>query len=269
MPHDDFSKPLADEVLTDMANNFFGDRVGLEENIRYLYSMADLVRKKEAMIYERAAFLNYLMLTPQAARSIYRASGVDEEIFGVRGDITENVLPTPVPTALTRKGEYIKFVLWGYEALQHECWNYIHGTREGLPEKERPTVDDADYLLLKSMNQLINEEIDRINNRCLPSQVLQTAKTFDPTTRAKEYVTGGGAYYGDECTLNENLAFKHIEFSSLNVREFPEMPSLEKVRDGIIKEVKANYAQNKTRVHDMLGYVRRLSRLAAEKSRQA
>ena len=264
--HDGFSESLADEVLTDMANNFFGDRVGLEENIRQLHNTADLLRKKETMVLERAAFLNYLMLTPQAARSIYRAAGIDTDAFAIKGDVAENALPHDIPSALTRKGEYAKFVLCAYQALENACWNYIGGGRKGLPREQRSKGGDADYRLLKSMNVLINEEIDRINHRCLPSQVLQTAKKFDQTTRAKENITGGGTYYGDECSLNENLAFKHIEFSSLDVKEFPEMPALEEVRDSIVREAKVNYAQNKARVNDMLGYVKGLCRLASTKS---
>jgi hypothetical protein len=265
MSLEDFSESLADEVRTDMANNFFGDRVELEENIRLLYKTADLLREKETKVYEKAAFLNYLMLTPQAARSIYRASGIDTGVFAVEGDVTENALPAFIPSALTRKGEYVKFVLWAYETLENACQNYICGTRTGHPEKRHFEADDADYRLIQNMCTLINEEIDRINHRCLPSQILQIAKKFDPAAQAKEYVTGGGTYYGDECTLNENLAFKHIEFGSLNVKELPELAPVEKVRGIIVKEAKANYAQNKARIHEMLSYVRRRFRSSVEK----
>lgn len=265
MSHDDFSESLADEVLTDMANNFFGDRVQLEENIRLLHKTADLLRKKEAGIYEKAAFLNYLMLTPQAARSIYRASGIDTDVFAVKGDVTEKTLPAYLPSALTKKGEYVKFVLWAYEALEKACQDYACGAREGLPEKRHFEVGDADCRLLKSMCTLINEEIDRINHRCLPSQVLQAAKRFDQAAQAKEHFTGGGTFYGDDCSLNQNLAFKHIEFASLSVKELPVLPPVEEVQNGIVREAKTNYAQNKARIHDMLDHVRRLCRLSADK----
>ena len=205
------------------------------------------------------------MLTPPAARAVYQASGIDADVFAVRGDVSPRVLPACIPAALTRKKEYVKFVLWAYEALEHACRKYIRGSETRRSEKRHFEVGDADYLLVKNMCALINEEIDRINQRCLPSQVLQAAKRFDPEARAKEYVTGGGAYYGDECTLNENLSFKPIDFASLNVREMPEPAPVEKVRDGIVREARTNYAKHKARIHDMLDHVKRLCRSSMEK----
>jgi hypothetical protein len=94
--------------------------------------------------------------------------------------------------------------------------------------------------------------------------VLQTAKSFDPTAQTKEHFTGGGAYYGDQCTLNKNLAFKHIDFSSLHIREIPEPPSLESVQAAITREAKANYAENKARIHHMIDHVKSLCRRSRE-----
>ncbi|MDX9817328.1 MAG: hypothetical protein RBT16_00330 [Desulfococcus multivorans] len=265
MAHEDFSEALADEVLTDMANNFFGDRVQLEEHIKLLHKTADMLRLKEGDVNDKAAFLGYLMVTPQAARSLYEAIGVDAEAFPVKGELIENALPDVVPSALTRKGEYVKWVLWAYEALAVACHNYNHGTLTDRPEKGRIQVDDADYRLLESMCILINEEVDRINSRCLPSQILQAAKRFDQATQAKEHFTGGGTYYGDECSLNRDLAFKHIEFSSLNVKKMPELPDVDAVRNSLIKAAKANYVQNKARINDMMNFIRERCRSAAEK----
>ena len=76
----------------------------------------------------------------------------------------------------------------------------------------------------------------------LPSQVLQAAKRFDQAAQAKEHFTGGGTFYGDDCSLNQNLAFKHIEFASLNVKELPVLPPVEEVQNGIVREAKTNYA---------------------------
>ena len=135
MSHDDFSESLADEVLTDMANNFFGDRVQLEENIRLLHKTADLLRKKEAGIYEKAAFLNYLMLTPQTARSIYRASGIDTDVFAVKGDVTEKTLPAYLPSALTKKGNMSNSYCGHMKPLKRLVKTNACGDREGLPEK--------------------------------------------------------------------------------------------------------------------------------------
>lgn len=264
MSHDDFPESLADEVLTEMAHNFFGERVHLEENIRFLHKTADRLRQKEVRICEKAAFLNYLMLTPQAAQAVYRSLGINPEIFAVKGEVTDGVLPAWIPSALTRKGEYVKFVLWAYDALRRACENYLHGNPSDDRDRPEAASHDADYRLVRSLCTLINEEIDRINHRCLPTQMLQAVKRFDPATLTKEYVTGGGTDYGDQCTLNENMAFKPIEFSSLNIKELPELPPLEKVQAAITREAKANYVQNKARIHDILAHVKRLCRLSRE-----
>ncbi len=248
-----------------MAHNFFGERVQLEESIKFLHQTADRLRGKEARIHEKAAFLNYLMLTPQAAHALYRSIGINPEIFTVTGGVTDCALPAWTPSALTRKGEYAKFVLWAYDALRRACENYLHGNPSADRDDRPETAShDADYRLVKSLCTLINQEIDRINRRCLPTQVLQAVKRFDPATQTKEYVTGGGTDYGDHCLLNENLAFKPIEFSSLNLKELPELPPLEKVQDAITREAKANYARNSGRIHDMLTHVKHLCRMSRQ-----
>jgi hypothetical protein len=248
-----------------MATNFFGKRVQLEESIKLLHRAVDRLKRKEVRVRERAAFLNYLMLTPRAARALYTASGLDPDAFDLRGDVSDGALPAHTPTALTRKGEYVKFVTEAYDALRRACLDYLSGNRSDFEKNGETAADDADYSLLKSMCSVINEEIDRINERCLPSQVLQTVKSFDPSAQTKEHFTGGGTYYGDQCTLNENLSFRHIEFSSLNIKEIPEPPPLEEVRAGITREAKANYAENKARIHDMIDHVKELCRRSRER----
>ena len=260
-PQDDLAGSLADEVLTEMAHNFFGERVQLEDNIRFLHKTAERVRQKEARIYEKAAFLNHLMVTPEAARSLYRAVGIAPDIFAGKAEVTDRTLPALPPSALTRKGEYVKFVQWAYDALRRACENYLKGSASDDRERTESESHDADYRLVQSLCSLINQEIDRINRRCLPTQVLQAVKRFDPATQSKEYVTGGGTEYGDQCTLNENLAFRPIDFSSLNLRELPELPPLEKVQDAVAREAKANFARHSARIHDILTQIKRRCRL--------
>lgn len=262
--HDDLSGSLADEVLTEMAHNFFGERVQLEDNIQFLHKTAERVRQKERRIYEKAAFLNHLMVAPEAARALYRAIGIAPGIFDVKADVTGVALPAFPPSALTRKGEYVKFVLWAYDALRSACENYLKGNASDDRGGTETESHDADYRLVQSLCALINQEIDRINRRCLPTQVLQAVKRFDPATQSKEYVTGGGTEYGDQCTLNENLAFQPIDFSSLNLRELPELPPLEKVRDAVTREAKANYARHSARIHDILTGVKDRCRISRQ-----
>lgn len=262
--NDDFPESLADEVLTEMAHNFFGERVQLEDNIRFLHKTADRLRQKEAGIYERAGFLNHLMVTPEAARSLYRAIGIDSGFFDVKTEVTDRVLPALPPLALTRKGEYVKFVLWAYEALRGACENYLKGSASINPNRTESEAHEADYRLVQSLCILINQEIDRINQRCLPTQVLQAVKRFDPATQSKEYITGGGTEYVDHCSLNENLAFKPIDFSTLNLRALPELPPLEKVQSTISREAKTNYERHSARIHDMLTQIKRRCRLSQQ-----
>ena len=101
---DDLVNDLAEEVLRDMAGNFFGTRKHLEDKIEFVYQCVAVLRKKETEVTTRAGFLNYLLLTPSFTAEFYRSIHLDSNAFPVEARITPRSLPEYVPSALTLKG---------------------------------------------------------------------------------------------------------------------------------------------------------------------
>lgn len=242
---DDYAKDLADEVLSDMAENFFGARKQLEEAIDLFYQYVAELKKKQDLLEERFRFLNYLLMYEQEASRFYRDLGVqDTGAIPREGALSETAVPVHAPSALTIKGKYLKLMMWAYETVQKGCKAYNHGMDYEEMKQVGFEQRDAYYDLVMGMHQLINKEVRRVNAKVSPSHILQTAKRFDPDTQQKEHFTGGGAYYGDDSSLNRELNYEPIDKSSLNIRKFPDLPEPGRVDHRISKICKDRYSRH-------------------------
>jgi hypothetical protein len=250
---DGFFDELTEQILSDIAGNFFGIRKQLDDIIDLFQEYVQTLQKKASYVDSRTEFLNYLLISPEAARDFYGSMGLDSKIFMREGRISKGMLPPEIPSALTLKGEYVKLVIWAYEALQKACDEYMNGKAfETLTQPGASDEIDVHYKLVKSLCILINEEMDKINKRMPPCQVLQRVKRFDIETRSKEVFTGGGSFYGDDCTLNQAMAFQHLDFESFKIRIFPEPPKSDRLISRISDICGRIYAQDKEKVKTLV-----------------
>lgn len=242
---DDYAKELADEVLSDMAENFFGARKQLDETLDLFREYVAELKKKQVLLEHRFRFLNYLLVIPQAVHEFYRALGIQGiDAIPKDGMLSEKVIPVHAPSAFTLKGQYTKLVMWAYEMVQKGCKAYNHGMDYQEMKRAGFEQRDAYYDLVMGMHQLINKEIHRVNAKVTPSHILQTAKRFDPDTQQKEHFTGGGAYYGDDSSLNRELRYQIIDESSLNIKKFPDLPESSRIDHEISKICKDHYSHH-------------------------
>jgi len=242
---DDYAKNLADEVLSDMAENFFGARKQLDETIDLFYEYVAELKKKQSLLEERFRFLNYLLLNSQEVSQFYEELGIqDTGTIPREGGLSEKAIPVNGPSAITLRGKYVKLVMWAYETVQKGCKAYSHGMDYQEMKRVGFEQRDAYYDLVIGMHQLINKEIRRVNAKVSPSHILQTAKRFDPETQQKEKFTGGGAYYGDDSSLNRELNYKPIDKASLNIQKFPDLPEADRVDHRISKFCKDCFSRH-------------------------
>jgi hypothetical protein len=259
---DDYAKDLADEVLSDMAENFFGTRKQLDKTIDLFFEYVGELKKKQDLVEERFRFLNYLLMISHKVSEFYEDLGVqDTGAIPREGALSEKAISVHAPSAFTLKGKYVKLVMWAYETVQKGCKAYNHGMdyqemkRVGFEER------DAYYDLVMGMHHLINQEIRRVNAKVSPSHILQTAKRFDPDTQQKEHFTGGGGYYGDDSSLNRELNYEPIDKASLNIPKFPDLPELDRVEHQISKICKDRFRRHSESI-------RRIIREVHEKIRE-
>ncbi|MBW2100077.1 MAG: hypothetical protein JRG68_04815 [Deltaproteobacteria bacterium] len=248
--HKNFSDSMAEEVLTDMADTFFGARKELENTIKAFQSLAETLREKETEVDAGAGFLNHLLLYGKAGTDFYTSIKVDTPSTLLESKIPDRTLLPKVPFAITSKGKFIKLVLRAYDTLQKVCNEYINGKYYTDPEEKvkRLTVH---YKQLIIMCKIINEDIQTINRNLTPACVLEFAKGLDYETREKERITGGtlDAY---ACSIQEKLEYKPIDFDSLHLKKYPKLPKKETVISEIKSFCRNLYNKNKADIDKLI-----------------
>ncbi|MDM8552616.1 hypothetical protein QUF72_21210 [Desulfobacterales bacterium HSG2] len=248
---DNFYDPLVEEVLMDAAENFFGARRQLDGIIDLFQSFVEAVRKKEADIAVSAGFLNYLLLDGMIARDFYEAIHINSPAVLLEGQLSDKTVPDQTPFAFTVKGEFTRFVLQAYDDLQQACNEYIHGKPDDGSRLEK---NDAYYNLLMNMCDLINEKVRHVNTNMSPRSVLQFARRFDAEAEGKENIIGGMVFGGDG--INEKLAYHPIDFDSLQLKKYPELPKQEQVVSKITSFCKKSYSGNKNEIRQRVSDVK-------------
>lgn len=240
---DNFYDPLVEEVLMDAAENFFGARRQLDGVITLFQSFVEALREKETDIAVRSGFLNYLLLDGSIAPDFYESIHINAPAFLLDSPFSDKTVPNETPFAFTVKGEYTRFVLQAYDDLQQICDEYTHGKPD---DGNRLEKNDAYYNLLVNMCDLINEKVCHVNTNMSPHSVLQFARRFDAETECKENATGGMIFCGDG--INEKLAYQPIDFDSLQLKKYPELPKQEQVASKITSFCKRSYSNHRNEI---------------------
>ncbi|QTA93879.1 hypothetical protein [Desulfonema magnum] len=246
--HNDFSDALVEEVLTDAACTFFGARKQMEEMIALFGSFVESLRENEAKVADRAGFLNYLLLGGHAARDFYKFLRVDSPDILLESQFSGAPLPTEIPFAFTKRGEFTKLVLGAYNDLQKVCDEYVNGKADETCCEKNIGKISVYYNLIVSMCDFINEKVRSMNCDMSPSSVLQFAKKFDPGAEKKACITGGMCFGGDECGINQRLAFQPVDLDSLDLKTYPELPKQDKVASEITLFCKTLYSCSKDEI---------------------
>ncbi len=246
---EDFSDSLANEVITEMADGFFSTRAELEARINLFHSYVERFRAIERMVVSSARFLNLLLVTRAGSLAFFRAIGVDDADALLESRAPRRIPLERIPPALTDKGRFTKLVLWGYDDFQMLCHESIHGCEHKKRRKRKKDGIDPDYNLLKAMLQLINEEVRKVNANISPTALLQSVRQFDAAAGLKERALDAGAGAGQ---LDRRLAFRQIDFDSLGLKSYPELPRGNWTREKIKSFCKSYYSPNRQAIKSML-----------------
>ncbi len=242
---DDFINPFVQEVLMDTAENFFGARRRLDNMMDLFRSYVEALRKKEAYVAGRAGILNYLLLDAKGAYDFCKTINATPSLL-MENELSCEILPDEIPFALTAKGEFVCFVRHAYDELQKACDEHMNGEPDESPVLRGMEKNEVYHKLLVKMCHLINENVQRVNTDMSPLSVLQFAKRLDIETQNKEYVTGGMTFDGSG--INEKLAYQPIDFDSLGLKEYPELPPPDQVASKITAFCKKNYPENRKEI---------------------
>lgn len=253
--HDDFADSLANEVLTEMADNFFGSRKHLEGSINIFHKYVKALKEKEQDINNSLSLLNFMLTGPEILRDFLKAVDLNPEIFIIQEKIPKHV-PVYIPFALTQKGVFTKLVSEAYSSFQSACDSYISGKRPDYMQDKKLEQMNAYYNLIYEMCTLINDDIKKHNANISPTMVLQRFKRFDPVTSQKQSITGGSTFNGDDSNLSSNLAFEPVELEKLHIKNYPLPRPYNKVSGSINTFCKKIYHVKEKEIKTMISQLK-------------
>ncbi|BDQ32621.1 hypothetical protein [Pseudodesulfovibrio portus] len=228
----DFADQLQQDVVSDMAESYFGARKNLEDMINAFDQMVTEFRFMAAKLSKAAAALHKLLLDTDTARNFYIALDILPSCIPFSDNDASEFEPGPVPFAFTGRGRYIKCVVRAYDRFQKVSDEYLNGRYFDDPEhpgRKRLTIH---YLRLRAMSQYINDQIHKVNDQISPTGMLRYVKRMNPDVTERERIMGNMCLFeGGE--LDKDMCFSPMDFSDLKLPVVQDLPPLRKVRDAI------------------------------------
>jgi len=226
----EFADQLQQEVVSDMAETYFGARKDLEQMIEAFGRWVEELRTHGPKLFQAAARLHRLLLDKDTARDFYIAL-----------DVVPSCIPFPdepprpffdkLPMALTLLGRYERCVFRAYDLFHLAADEYLNGRYFDDPEHKGRKRLTVHYLRLKALAEHLNGEIEKVNRRPV-CNALQYVKSMDPVKLQHERLMGDLECGGAEA-LNRDLLFAPIDFDGLGLPVVQDLPSLYKVKGAI------------------------------------
>lgn len=218
----DFSDPLREEMLSQMADTFFRRRRGLEREMDLIHEAAERLRRRQQTVEECAALVHHLLVEREEAEAFWKRLGVEAAPFFTDRAPGRERISSARPFALGPARRYRKWVERAYRQLRRERDAYMDGEGPGGPGDDASEPAEY-YRLLEEMTRLVNEHIRDTNQGCRVSTTLQTAKQFDPQKMDRERTTGATSELFAP-GLDDRLCFRPLDFEALGLQPFPAIP---------------------------------------------
>ncbi len=258
---DDLNECLMEDILCDMADNFFGRRKGIDDKRDLLDRYADSCREKADAAIRRAGCLNALL--PDSADGVaerfYAAIGVRDAEPLINAGAAFDTVPDRMPFALTARGRFTALVEWAYDRTARACRAYLHGPPDDEPGPDEGEIEGY-YALVERMVELINEEIRKVNTDMSPAGMLQRVRRLDVEGDQKARIAGS-VYAGYDSGMNRGLQLQPVDFESFQLPKLPELLPLESVSGSIDRFCRDLHDAHKETTRKTLSEVRR--RIAA------
>jgi hypothetical protein len=249
----DLQGDLHAEIMTEMAENFFGRRRSLEDRLDQFYRLVVRVRRVGMETLVKWHTLFRLLLCDEGAKRLFESFGAaPAEILWYCKTVNE-LRPMRRPLALTGFSRYLKTVERLYEDLRQAASDYNLGAFAPDPLDFRKKRAIPGYEQVKGMCGEINAEIKAVNEGQSPLSVLSFAKGLDPAGVQRENIAG--ATLADVQKIDRDMAFVPISFEDLGLPHIPELPPLEAVRTDIRSLCRSLYESRREEIDALLAQV--------------
>jgi hypothetical protein len=242
--------PIAEELLTNAADTFFGARIQLENMLDLFQSYVAELRVKDMQVAEKAKYLHYLLLGGKAVGEFYDTIKAGSLVAGLKMNQIDKPVSQKLPFSLSHKGRFIKLVVHAYGELQSACDEYLNGKSKLEIDNAGKIEVSVSFKLVMSLAELINTKVYEVNCHMSPTYVLNFAKKLNTEAKEKDYTSGSmvPGFIG----LDEKLAYKPINIDSLKLNEYPNLPKKEKVMARIKLFCKNKYLGHKQEIRSLI-----------------
>ena len=214
------SDSLKMEVLSEMADTYFGARRELDQMLEHFDRLTDQLSVLARTVERNAGLLHFLLLEDQGVPGFYTALGVSPEAVayhGYKGAISSLNLPL----ALSPKGRWLRSVRRAYKTFQAVAFDYMHGHSEVDPKDRRRRRTSLHFELLQALAERINRSIMHVNRDLRLDDALEYAKGLEPGLMERERMAGAGQYSERG---NSDFDFEPIAFEDLGLKAMPDLP---------------------------------------------
>ncbi|TIH13433.1 hypothetical protein D0S45_15060 [Marinifilum sp. JC120] len=249
----DLTDALTDEVLSDMADSFFGARVDVDDALEFFHEVSEKLHVKLYQVFQACALMEKICLGPDGFNDFWVCTGMSRDRFYSPAGVECAPIMDKPPFAFTGRGEYTKWLGIAYDMLAIAIDEYMHGSikDDGNGRKMR-TVNREDFF---RMAEEINIKIEKVNKNVTASDVLQFTKSLDPESVHKENIAG---CIGPECkVIDDEMAFTVITIKDIDFPQFPDLPVRKEVASYISGYCSQVWTRDKVRVRALLGELRK------------
>lgn len=250
----DFANQLQQDVVSDMAESYFGARKDLDDMIAAFHVMVNDFKTMVPKLSQAAARLHLLLMDRQTARDFYIALDIVPSCIPFNDDSPKPFFDT-LPFAFTQRGRFERTVCRAYHLFQQTADEYLNGKYfddPDVPGRKRLTVH---YIRLRALAEHINEEVDRINKDMSTTGTLRYVKRMDPVQSELELAIGEACLI-EGCDLDEEMKFTPIDFEGIQLPVVQDLPPLSKVKPVIIDFCKEIYPSRKEDIKKALLFLR-------------
>jgi hypothetical protein len=235
---DDFTAPLTEEILADVAGRFFGSRRELDAWLETFESVVAAVREKANRVAQRAGVLNRLLLQGKAVRAFYHELAIDAVAPLLAHDSPLVGQLPPAKWYLRGGMRYAQWVMAAYGQLRDTVVDYREGGWNSVTDADTDVelASTASLRLVRVLADEINKRIDTVNQDMNPADTLQFARGLAcqwpaPADGASDVCVPFCDYSN---SYNRKLAFTPIALEALQLPDYPALPPLDHHRRRMI-----------------------------------
>jgi hypothetical protein len=246
----DFADQLQADVISDMAESFFGDRKELDNALEAYAGMIEEFLPVIEHLFRAAATLRFLLLDEATADAFCAELGLDPCRIPPSEDAPILVRES-LPFALTGKGRYATCVEAAYRGLFDAIRDYLHGRCYNDPKRPGRKRMTMHYKRLEEIADIINEKIHKANNDRSVSSVLREVKNMNPEQMEREDLLGDVCYRKGE-GMDSDMCFMPIDFGGYCFPEVVELPSPDEIRPALRRFCKRVYNERRDEVRKVV-----------------